>query len=303
MNASSSRPPAGPAGDADRHLQQELRHHVSRCARAGACWRDSSATSRAMPTGSFAPDFALQEHAAATADLAAAEHREHHGRVGRRQRGAEQERGTPAEGEQHVRGDRHRRGGDQRARDADPGRRHGSGPEPPPAHPQPPSNKMTASATVTHVLNSSDRHPPELREDIGCQRRADQEERRRRHPQPLAGLAGQHRRDPASAAISTARPNDCMPPITVLRDTRAPSQPRTRPRERAPGPVTSSLRHNVAVRPRTCLVRHPHGDGDRGHAAAAAPGGGRHCPERPRPRAEYRPADLTLIPGGMEDSR
>ena len=49
---------------------------------------------------------ALEQRAGAAGDLAPAEDREHHRRIGRRQRGADDQRGAPVEAEDHVRAHR-----------------------------------------------------------------------------------------------------------------------------------------------------------------------------------------------------
>ena len=129
------RPAARHAGDdADRHLQGELLRDVAGGAQAGA-GRGQQRDEQGDPDRVVGPGLALQQHPAAAADLAAAEDGEHHGRVGRRQRGAEQEREAPAEGKQEMRRHRGRRRGDQGASHPDPDRRHRRRAEPPPAHP------------------------------------------------------------------------------------------------------------------------------------------------------------------------
>ena len=128
------RPAARHAGhDADRHLQGELLRDVAGGAQAGAR-RGEQRDEQGDPDGVVGPGLALQEHPAAAADLAAAEDGEHHGRVGRGQRGAEQEREAPAEGKQEMRHHRGRRRGHQGASHPDPHRRHRYRAEPPPAH-------------------------------------------------------------------------------------------------------------------------------------------------------------------------
>ena len=57
----------------------------------------------AIPTGIVRAGLALEDRPRAAADLAVAEHREHHRRIGRRERRAEDERRRPVEAEQDVR--------------------------------------------------------------------------------------------------------------------------------------------------------------------------------------------------------
>jgi hypothetical protein len=63
--------------------------------------------------------FALENGAGASADLAVAEYGEGDGRVGRRERGAEDAGGSPGETEQPVRRHCHQPGGRERAHEAE----------------------------------------------------------------------------------------------------------------------------------------------------------------------------------------
>ena len=75
-------------------------------------------------------------------------------------------------------------------------------------------------------------------------------------------------------------------------------------RRYGPGPVDTACA--AGPRPRR-RQRHQDrldaGEGDREHAPAAAPGGGRHRPVRPRPRRVPGQCQLTLIPGGKQATR
>ena len=88
------------------HLQRELAHDDPE-----RRVRDASASS-IMPDHQRDPDrvvrarLALEDRPRPPADLAVAEHREHHRRVGRRDRGAEQARDGPAAAEDAVRDER-----------------------------------------------------------------------------------------------------------------------------------------------------------------------------------------------------
>ena len=117
----SSSPPATPTREPDRHLRRR-----TRARRSTRCRPDASASSiipiiSAIPTGSFAPDSPCRIVPRPPADLAVAEHREHHGRIGRRDGGAEQPGGRPAEPEHVVRDERRAAGGRERADHAERG--------------------------------------------------------------------------------------------------------------------------------------------------------------------------------------
>ena len=90
----------------------------------------------------------------------------------------------------------------------------------------PPSKRITASATVTicSTVGIADRAQP--RPQVGGDRGADQEDRRRRDAQPLAEPVGQHReRADAARSARIASPNGSTsvttPPLPVRRVTRA----------------------------------------------------------------------------------
>ena len=106
------------------------------------CTENSRTTIQALPPGCVGeldhpdhqrdPDrvvrarLALEDRPRAAADLAVAEHREHHRRVGRRDGGAEQAGGGPVEPDHVVRDERRARRGRERADDAEQADRDGA---------------------------------------------------------------------------------------------------------------------------------------------------------------------------------
>ena len=97
----------------DRHLERELANDdPERRVRVGR--EVEHADHQRDPDRVVRPGFALEHGPAPPGDLTLAEHREHHRRVGRGKRGAEQPRRRPAEVEEDVREERHHRGGGER---------------------------------------------------------------------------------------------------------------------------------------------------------------------------------------------
>ena len=126
---------------------------------------------------------ALEDRARAPADLAAAEDGEHHGRVGRRERGAEEAaRSSSEKPSSGVRGDRDEAGRRERAEDAE-RRRSARRPRGTRRQPtcMPPSKRITISATtpIRSTVRDRDR-VGERREEVRRDRRREQEQRRRR---------------------------------------------------------------------------------------------------------------------------
>ena len=83
------------------------------------------------PGGVVHARLALERRARPSGDLAPPEHREHHGRVGRRERRADETGERPAHPEQHVRDDRDRGGGQKRAGEPKREHRRKRAPQPP----------------------------------------------------------------------------------------------------------------------------------------------------------------------------
>ena len=134
---------------ADTHLQQRTHRRRSRRRRAlNAAGRDQAGHQRDADRVVGA-GLALEDGPAAPGDLALAEHGEHDGRVGRRDRRRDQQREEPAEPEREVQQRGDRRGGEERAehpRHQRSGRRRrGTGATP---MCMPPSKRMKISATV-----------------------------------------------------------------------------------------------------------------------------------------------------------
>ena len=151
MNHSSARPARHADRRAHAHLEQELAADVSERARAAGRRRVIRLAISAIPTGSFAPDSPSRMVAAAARDLPLAQDREHHRRVGRRDRGGHQQRDDTSPGRTRsaraARAAATVRNVPSTPDDRD---RGGSGPEPGPADAAcPPSNRMHTSATVT----------------------------------------------------------------------------------------------------------------------------------------------------------
>ena len=89
----------------------------------------------AIPTGSLAPDSPFEDRPGPARDLLAAEYREHHRRIRRRQRRTEQTGGLPAEVEQVMRGERHQPGRHERSDQTERDDRQRGLPEAAPADP------------------------------------------------------------------------------------------------------------------------------------------------------------------------
>ena len=144
------------------------------------------------PGGIVDAGLALEGRAGAAGDLAPAEHREHHRRIGRRECGADDARQRPAEPERVVREDGQEAGGRKRPEHAQREDRAGRRTESPPADVDAAVEQDHDQRDNRDPLHGQDRHRlvhlrPEIRDD----RRRDQEDRRRRHGDPSA----QRRRD------------------------------------------------------------------------------------------------------------
>ena len=112
----------------DAHLLQELPGDVGD-ARGRVHGELDHPDHQRDPDGVVEPRLALENRPRAALDLLAGEDGERHRRVGRRQRGPDQERDGPVEAEQVVRRDSDERGGRERPDDAENGDRHRSGAE------------------------------------------------------------------------------------------------------------------------------------------------------------------------------
>ena len=135
----------------------------------------------AIPTGSFAPGLPLEDRARATGDLLAAEDREHHGRIGRSERRAEECRPSAS---------RSRAGNERRASSGRPSRTSRASPSEmigtadsrkrrQPTR-MPPSKRITISArTAIRSTSRIDSASSERRPDVRRDRRGEQEQRRR----------------------------------------------------------------------------------------------------------------------------
>src|SRR5919108_839389 len=143
---------------------------------------------------------AFQDRAGPSAYLAVAEDREHHGRVGRGERGAEDARARPAEVEQIVGSDRDQSSGREGPEDAERGDRCRRGPEAAPAD-------VHASVEEDHderddpdPLHVADRQDiTEGLEVSGSNRGREQEERGRGERKALGHLAREDREEKAHA--------------------------------------------------------------------------------------------------------
>ena len=182
-----------------------------------------------MPTGSLAPDSPSSSTPLRPADLAPSEHGEHHRRVGRRQRGAEEQRGAPAEENRKCAA-----AATAAAVTSVPATpiqsRPLRGPEPPPADPHAAVEQDHRQRDRDDPLHRLIGQPPSQRPDVGRQRGSDQEERRCRNPQPLAGPAGQHRRDNGERRHQHRQAERPTPPISgQQRALTSPTSRRNRP--------------------------------------------------------------------------
>ena len=143
-----------------------------------------------MPTGSFAPDSPSRIVPVRPRDLALAEHGEHHRRVGRRDRRAEEAGGDPGEAERPVREDGDEAGGGERAEDAERRDRDGRRAEAPPADRRATVEEDHDQRHGRDLLDGRDRED-ERREEVGGQRGDDEEQRGRRDRRAGAELRGE----------------------------------------------------------------------------------------------------------------
>ena len=135
---------------------------------------------------------ALEDRPRAPADLAAAEHREHHRGIGGRHGRADNSREDPVEAQRVVSDERHDPGGCEGAEQPDREDRGGGRAEPAPADVHAAVEEDHDQRDDRDPLHRLDRHRVvDLRPDDGDRRSRDQEDRRRRHRNPL----GQRRRE------------------------------------------------------------------------------------------------------------
>lgn len=106
-------------GGTDRHLQGERPQHVADGARVDVASDGEQAEQQRDTDRIVRPRLALDDHTGPASDLPVAQYGEHDGRVGRRQRGAQQQGQRPRDAEQHVGQQRDGSGGEQGADDAD----------------------------------------------------------------------------------------------------------------------------------------------------------------------------------------
>ena len=138
---------------------------------------------------------ALERRARAAGDLAPAEHREHHCRIGRRQSSTDQPRQRPVEPERVVREHGQQARGRERPQHTQREDRAGRSPEPPPADVHAAVEQDHDQRDDRDPFHRQDRHVlvhlrPEVRDD----RCRDQEDRRRRHGN-ATGQARRHHRE------------------------------------------------------------------------------------------------------------
>ena len=185
------------------HTDQDTDHHLQ-----GEGDRDVADRAGARPGGSqqrdqqrdadrvVRPGLPLQQDPTAPGHLASTEHREHHRRIGRRHRGAEQQRDPPRQAEGGVGQHRGGPGGDEGPGDADPDRGHRCGPEPAPTDVQAAVEQDHHQRHRDHLLDGLGGHPPQARPQVRRERGTEQEQRRGRHPEPFADPVGEHCRQP-----------------------------------------------------------------------------------------------------------
>ena len=184
----------GADGDADDHLEAEVGGAPPRgCPgrRVGEQAdheRDCDRVVRAR--------LALEDGRHAAADVAPGEHREHHGRVGRRERGADDRRGRPRHRQDDLGGDRAQRSGQEGADDAEQHDRPQRRPQPSPADLDAAVEQDRDQRDHADALDVADRDRlGERGQEVRDRRGRDQEDDRRRHAQP-GGQARRHERQP-----------------------------------------------------------------------------------------------------------
>jgi hypothetical protein len=134
----------------------------------------------AIPTGSFIPDSPSRIVPGAAADLLPAEDGEHHGRIGRRERGAEDPCSGPAEVEEVAAGERHQAGGREGAEHPERRDRHHRPAETRPSDPHAAVEEDDDQGQHRDPLDVFDRElPPQAREDLRRDRGREQEDGRR----------------------------------------------------------------------------------------------------------------------------
>ena len=221
----------------DAHLPQELPARRRRRRRRVHGRELDHPDHQRDPDRVVEPRLALEDRARAALDLLAGEHRERHRRVGRRERGADQERDGPVEAEQVVGRDGDERRGGERADDAEDRDRHGGGAEP---------LQADAHAAVEEDRDQRERRDPldvlereQAREpvgELGGDRGDDQEQRRRREADPATATTR------TRIAIESAPATTRMMPPEVEDVVHAPILPVRRRRRAAAGALTDSLR-------------------------------------------------------------
>ena len=186
-------PAEQPEDDAQHHLQRELPCPVRDRTPAGAAGAEDRQHQRDTDRV-VRPRLTLQQGAGPSGHLATTEDREDDGRVGRGEGGADEEGGAPVEVEERVR---------QHGQHA--GRHEGAGHAEPhdTARDRPEAFQPDVHAAVEQdqdqgnrddALVGADRQRAEVGEEVGADRRDDQEDRRCGDPYPLADPARADRR-------------------------------------------------------------------------------------------------------------
>ena len=138
---------------------------------------------------------ALERHPRAPLDLALAEHREHHGRIGRRERRADDSRRHPFEPEHVVGEDRDEPGSRERPEDAEREDRREGAPEAPPADVHAAVEEDDDQRDHGDPLHREDRDLlVEAREEVRDDGGHDEKDRRRRNRNPRRQASSRERR-------------------------------------------------------------------------------------------------------------
>ena len=136
---------------------------------------------------------ALEDRAGSAADLALAEHGEHHRRIRRRKRCAEDAGRGPVEAEQVARCDRHHPCGRERSEYAEQGDRHECSPKPLPPHSHAAVEQDRDQSEDGDSLDVTHRqHVAEAREDPAREGGSEEKDGRRRNSKLLAQLVREH---------------------------------------------------------------------------------------------------------------
>ena len=146
----------------------------------------------AIPTGSLAPDSPSSTVLLRPAIAAPSEYREHHGRIGRRDRGGDQQREVPVEAEREVQQHRSAGRGEEGAEHAGQRDRYRGRAKAPHADVHAAGEQDADQRDGQDVLDRGRGERVQVRDQLDRDRRGDEDEHRHRHAQPLGDPVRQH---------------------------------------------------------------------------------------------------------------